>query len=261
MLDIYIPGYKRPDAPVVRKLAEARIPFTIVLDHEKDIESYRKWTKNGARIMFIDKALGIGHVRQKIKELYSGVPIVMIDDDTQFGLRKFEDPTRLSSCKTSEDVKKWFHIVDEFCRKNCFDIGSVSDSVWKWSCDDKIIRSGSLCSVTIFNSKRCHEIDYDPHLYKRMEDWDLIMQAITKHFDFLICNEVVRHCPMNKEAKSIGGCSEVYQDFASMESTSKYLLNKWGDKYVKFSKSKKIGEYPDFSVDLKKMRGDYGYEY
>ena len=35
MIDIYVPSYKRPNAPVIRKLISAGIPFTIVLDHDK----------------------------------------------------------------------------------------------------------------------------------------------------------------------------------------------------------------------------------
>lgn len=261
MLDIYVPGYKRPNAVVVRKLISAGIPFTIVLDHPSDVADYIKHKSSTTKIILLDRALGIGYVRQKIKERYSGVPVMMIDDDTIFGLRRFDDPTKIVSCKTDNEVRRWFHIVDTFCASNKFDIGSVGDSIWKWSEDAKVIRSGSYSSVTIFNSPRCHEVDYDPRLYKRMEDCDIVMQAITRNFDFLICNEVVRHCPMNKAAKSIGGCSEVYQNDAIMQQTTSYLLEKWGEDIVKISTTKKIGNWPDFQVDLKKLRSRYGYDY
>ena len=42
MMDIYVPSYNRPNAPVIRKFIEAGIPFTIVLDHKEDAEAYKK---------------------------------------------------------------------------------------------------------------------------------------------------------------------------------------------------------------------------
>lgn len=261
MLDIYVPSYKRKNAPVIRRLISAGIPFTIVLDHAQDYEDYKEMESASTKILLIEKALGIGYVRQRIKERYNGTPIIMIDDDTDFRLRSFEDPTKLITCTTDELVRQWFNIVDRFCQKYRFDIGGVSDSVWCWNKTEKVLRTGALCSVTIFNSPRCHEVDYDPNLYKRMEDWDLLLQSITKRFSFLCCNEVLRHCPMNKAAGDKGGCSEVYQDDKIMRQTTAYLINKWGSDVVTLHKTKKIGNVPDFRVDLRKMRKRYGYKY
>lgn len=261
MIDIYVPSYKRPNAPVIRKLISAGIPFTIVLDHEKDMEDYGGLQSEKTKIILLDKALGIGYVRQKIKERYRGVPVMMIDDDTIFTMRRFDEPTKLVTCNSDESVRKWFAIVDRFCRENRFDIGSVGDSVFCWNKTQKTLRTGSLASVTIFNSPRCHEIDYDPKLYKRMEDCDLILQAITKRFSFLRCNEVLRHCPMNKAAEDKGGCSEVYQNDAIMQQTTSYLIDKWGKDVVILHKTHKIGNFPDFKVDFRKVRKRYGYTY
>lgn len=261
MLDIYVPSYKRKNAIVIRRLIEARIPFTIVLDHAADYEDYKQHESAATKIWMLDKALGIGYVRQRIKERYNGVPIVMIDDDTIFSLRKFEEPTRLITCNTAATVRKWFAILDRFCMNNEFDIGSVGDSVFCWNKTEKTLRAGSLASVTIFNSPRCAEVDYDPNLYKRMEDCDMVLQAITKRFTFLRCNEILRHCPMNKAAEDKGGCSEVYQDDSAMRQTTGYLVNKWGADIVRLSKTKKIGNIPDFTVDFGRLRKQYGYDY
>lgn len=261
MMDIYVPSYNRPNAPVIRKFIESGIPFTIVLDHKEDLEAYKKHESATTRILMLDRALGIGYVRQKIKERYRGVPVIMLDDDTELRARKFDDPTKLFSCNTPKTVRYWVQMIDKFCRENKFDIGSAADSAFKWSDTHKVLRSGSLCSVTIFNSPRCREINYDPNLYKRMEDHDLILQAIERKFTFLICNEVVRHCPMNKGAEDKGGCSEVYKNDAVMVQTTNYLLNKYGSDIVILSKSKKIGNCCDFRVDYKKYRQRHGYEY
>lgn len=261
MLDIYIPSYKRKGAPVIKKLISAGIPFTIVLDHAQDYEDYKDLESESTKLWLLERAQGIGYVRQRIKERYRGTPVIMIDDDTIFSLRQFEDPTKLITCNTDETVRKWFAVVDRFCRQHRFDIGSVADSVFCWSKTQKTLRTGSYCSVTIFNSPRCHEIDYDPNLYKRMEDCDLVLQAITKGFTFLRCNEVLRHCPMNKAADDKGGCSEVYQDDDAMRQTTSYLINKWGADVVILSKRKNIGNFPDFKVDFRKVRKRYGYSY
>lgn len=261
MMDIYIPSYNRPNAPVIRKFIEAEIPFTIVLDHLEDVKAYQHLKSERTKILLLDKALGIGYVRQKIKERYRGIPVIMIDDDTEMRLRKFKDPTRLIYCNNPSLIRKWVLAIDKFCNENKFDIGSAADSAFKWDDTRKVFKSGSLCSVTIFNSPRCKEINYDPNLYKRMEDWDLILQAIEKHFDFLICNTALRHCPMNKSAKDKGGCSEVYKDDALMQRTTNYLLQKYGKGIVTLSKTKKIGNCPDFRVDLKKYRQIHGYDY
>lgn len=261
-MDIYIPSYKRPNAPLIRKFSAAKIPFTIVLDHEDDVARYKGLETPTTRLWLLDRALGIGYVRQCIKDRYAGRPVIMLDDDTEIRLRLFDNPTRLVSCRTNEQVVQWVNSVEKFCRENQFDIGSVADSAFKWSFTDKTLKSGSLCSVTIFNSPRCSEINYDPQLYKRMEDHDLVLQAIERHFDFLICNSVMRHCPMNKDAKAgKGGCTEVYMDDAIMHHTTNYLLNKYGADIVKLSATKKIGNCCDFRVDYKEYRKRHGYNY
>lgn len=260
MIDIYIPAYKRPNAILLQRLAEAGIPFTIVLDHESDADAYEPLRTEKTKIWMLDEPRGIGYVRQKIKERYNGVPIMMMDDDTQLRLRDFYDPTKLPSAKTPEQIRSWFSVVDKFCQQNKFDIGSVAESAFRYKDTEKVLRRGSYCSVTIFNSARCAEIDYDPKLYSRMEDWDLLMQAITRRFDFLICNEVLRFCPMNKGAKSEGGCSEVYQNDAEMIRTTNYLMSKWKG-YVTLNKKKKIGNVADFRVDLLGFRKKFGYNY
>lgn len=260
MIDLYIPCYKRPNAILLKRLAEAEIPFTIVLDHKSDAEGYEYLRSQKTKILMLEHSLGIGYVRQKIKERYRGIPIMMMDDDTQLRLRDFYDPTKLPSAKSPEQIRKWFAVVDRFCQQNKFDIGSVSESAFRYKDTEKTMRKGSYCSVTIFNSPRCAEVDYDPNLYSRMEDWDLLMQAITKKFDFLICNEVLRFCPMNKDAKSAGGCSEVYQNDAEMLRTTNYLMNKWKG-YVTLNKKKKIGNVADFRVNLSAFRAKHGYDY
>lgn len=260
-LQIYIPSYNRPNAPLIKKLMDAGIPFTIVLDHENDLETYKSLENEVTKIMFIQPAQGIGYVRQRIKDCYDGKPIIMLDDDTQLRLRDFEEPKHLPVVKNAEQVKEWFDCVERFCIENQFDIGTVSDSAFSWDDTRKLLRTIPCCSVTIFNSGRCKEIDYDKFLYKRMEDWDLVMQAITKHFDFLACNEVLRHCPMNKSAKDVGGCSEIYRDKGVMFRTTSYLVQKWGSDIVTLRRNKNIGECYDFKVDLGKLRKRYGYKY
>lgn len=258
-LDIYVPSYKRKDAGLIKKLIEADLPFTIVLDHEQDMVDYAPLQSEKVKLMFVDKALGIGYVRQRIKDRYNGRPIIMLDDDTQLRLRRFDDPTRLPVCKDAETVRQWFETIDRFCAENDFDLGSAAESL-AYTNTNRVLRSCNVCSVTIFNSDRCKEINYDPRLYKRMEDWDLILQAITRKFRFLVCNEVMRHCPMNKSAKDVGGCSEVYRDDKVMRDTTLYLRAKWGTDIVKLT-AKKIGNIPDFKVDLKAFRKRYGYDY
>lgn len=258
-LDIYVPSYKRKDAPLIKKLIQAEIPFTIVLDHEQDMIDYAPLKSDNVSLMYVDKAIGIGYVRQCIKNRYEGRPIIMLDDDTQLRLRSFEDPTHLPVCKDPETVRKWFEEIDKFCKSYYFDLGSASDSL-AYNNTKHVVQSCNVCSVTIFNSEKCKEIDYDPNLYKRMEDWDLILQAIRRRFRFLVCNDVMRHCPMNKSAKDVGGCSEVYRDDRIMRDTILYLRKKWGADIVKLT-TKKIGNIPDFKVDLKSFRKRYGYNY
>ena len=260
-LQIYVPSYNRPNASLIKKLKEARVQFTIVLDHKEDMETYDTIKDANTNLMFIEPAQGIGYVRQRIKDCYNGKPIIMLDDDTQLRLRDFENPRHLPVVKTAEQVREWFRVVDVFCADNKFDIGTVSDSAFSWDDTRKQLRNIPCCSVTIFNSERCKEIDYDPLLYKRMEDWDLIMQGITKHFEFLCCNEVLRHCPMNKSAKDVGGCSEIYRDKGVMFRTTSYLVQKWGSDIVTLRRNQNIGECYDFKVDLRKLRKRYGYKY
>lgn len=262
MIDIYIPSYKRPDAPLIKKMVDAEIPFTIVLDHEDDVKDYVSMKSEKVGILLLDKALGIGYVRQKIKDRYNGTPIIMLDDDTQLAIRDFEDPHKFITCNKKKEVVKWFKAIDRFCRDYEFDVGSAMDRAFNINDSRYVIKDTGVCSVTIFNSERCKEIDYDPHLYKRMEDHDFILQGITKNFKFLVCNEVVRHCPMNKAAKDTGGCSEVYQNDEVMRETTQYLRSKWGSDIVTLRKSgKKIGNIPDFLVNYREMRKRYGYDY
>lgn len=262
MIDIYIPSYKRPDAPLIKKLIEAGIPFTIVLDHNEDVKDYIKLKSERVGIWLLDKALGIGYVRQQIKDRYNGTPVIMLDDDTQLAIRDFNDPNKYITCKHPLEVIKWFKTIDSFCKDYEFDMGSARDRAFNINDSRYVIQDTSVCSVTIFNSQRCKEINYDPHLYKRMEDADIILQGITKKFKFLVCNEVVRHCPMNKAAKDKGGCSEVYQDDEVMRRTTQYLRGKWGVDIVTLRKAgKKIGNIPDFFVNYREMRKRYGYEY
>lgn len=260
-LQIYIPSYKRPNAPLIRKLKEAGLPFTIVLDHKEDMETYKFLCDEKTDLMFIEPAQGIGYVRQRIKDCYYGKPIIMLDDDTVLSLRDENEPERLRGVKTAEDVREWFITIDAFCKAYKFDIGTATDAPFSYNDLRSVVRGTPCCSVTIFNSERCKEIDYDPLLYKRMEDWDLIMQGITKHFEFLACNNVLRHCPMNKSAKDVGGCSEVYRDKNAMFRTTSYLTQKWGADIVSLRRNKKIGDCFDFKVDLRKLRKRYGYNY
>lgn len=262
MIDIYIPSYKRPDAPLIKKMVDAGIPFTIVLDHQEDVKDYIKLKSEKVGIILLEKALGIGYVRQRIKDRYDGVPVIMLDDDTQLAIRDFNDPNKFITCNKPTEVRKWFKTIDKFCQEYEFDMGSAMDRAFNINDSRYVVDDTGVCSVTIFNSYRCKEIDYDPHLYKRMEDADIILQGITKHFKFLICNEVVRHCPMNKAAKDKGGCSEVYQNDELMRKTTQYLRSKWGTDIVTLRKSgKKIGNIPDFFVNYREMRKRNGYDY
>lgn len=243
-------------------MVDAGIPFTIVLDHEDDVKDYICLKSEKVGILLLEKALGIGYVRQRIKERYKGTPVIMLDDDTQLAIRDFEDPFKFITCNKKKEVVKWFKTIDKFCQDYEFDIGSAMDRAFNINDSRYVIKDTGVCSVTIFNSERCHEIDYDPNLYKRMEDHDLILQGITKGFKFLVCNEVVRHCPMNKAAKDNGGCSEVYQNDEVMRKTTQYLRSKWGSDIVTLRKSgKKISNIPDFLVNYREMRKRYGYDY
>lgn len=260
-MKLFIPSYNRPDAPLIKKFVGAGVPFYIVLDHKEDVDSYRKYESSTCKIWLIDGGRGIGYVRQRIKSTYNGEAVVMMDDDTTLHIRSKEDRNRVIGCSTPEKVREWYRVLKEFCEKNAFDIGGVADSLWCNKSIEPTIRNGSYCSVTIFNSQRCKEINYDPNLYSRMEDWDLLAQAIQRKFDFLICNDILRHCPMNKEAADIGGCSSVYRNKAEMLRTYNYALRKWGGEVIKPRKSKKIGEVSDFLVNLKRLRKLNGYDY
>ena len=127
MLDIYVPSYKRPDAPLIKKLIEAKLRFTIVLDHESDVKDYIGMKSDKVGILLLEKAFGIGYVRQRIKDRYNGVPVIMLDDDTQLAIRDFEDPNKFITCNKPEQVRKWFKTVDKFCQENEFDLGSARD--------------------------------------------------------------------------------------------------------------------------------------
>lgn len=260
-LQIYIPSYKRPNAPLIKKIKEAGLPFNIVIDHKDDVEAYKPLQDENAKLLLIEPPQGIGYVRQRIKDLYNGKPIIMLDDDTVLSLRDKNEPCKLRNVKTAEDVHEWFNTIDAFCKSYKFDIGTAADAPFSYNDMRLVLHGTPCCSVTIFNSERCKEIDYDPLLYKRMEDWDLIMQGITKHFEFLVCNSVLRHCPMNKSAKDVGGCSEVYRDRNVMFRTTSYLTQKWGGDIVSLRRSKQIGDCFDFKVDLRKLRKRYGYNY
>lgn len=261
MLEIYVPSYQRPNAPLIKQLIDAEISFTIVLDHKSDVDTYSKLDARFASILLIDKALGIGYVRQCIKNRYRGNPLIMLDDDTILSIRDFENPNKFITCKEPKQVRQWFRTIDRFCANQNFDIGSARDRAFNINDNRLCIEDTSVCSVTIFNSSRVHEIDYDRNLYKRMEDADIILQGITKGFKFLVCNEVVRHCPMNKSAKDIGGCSEVYRDDKVMRETTVYLRKKWGTDIVKLRKNGKIGNCPDFLVNYREFRKRHGYTY
>lgn len=257
MIDIYIASCKRPNAILPRRLTEAGIPFTLVLDHKEDYKDYSYLECETTKIITLDKPMGIGYTRQFIKSLYRGIPLMMLDDDLSLRLRQFEDPTRLLSCKTKEDTRRFFSIVDKFCKNNKFDIGGVSHSAFNYNDVRKTRRAVNIVQQMIFNSDRCKEVDYDPNLYLRMEDTDFLLQCMKRKFEFLVCNEVLYSGPINREAKDTGGCSYVYRNNKIMQATTDYAVKKWG-KYIQL---KKTGNIFDYSVDFRTARKDFGYDF
>ena len=101
-LQIYIPSYKRPNAPLIKKIKEAGLTFTIVIDHKDDVEAYKPLQDENAKLLLIEPPQGIGYVRQRIKDLYNGKPIIMLDDDTVLSLRDKNEPRKLRNVKTAE---------------------------------------------------------------------------------------------------------------------------------------------------------------
>lgn len=257
MIDIYIASCHRPNANLPRRLTSAKVPFFLVLDHKEDYEDYKYLECDTTKIITLEKPFGIGFTRKFIKSRYRGVPLMMLDDDLSLRLRDFENPRKLLACNTDERVREFFRIVDNFCRKNKFDIGGVSHAAFTYNDTRKTLRKCNIVQQIIFNSPRCHEIDYDPNLYLRMEDTDILLQALSKRFEFLVCNEVLYSGNINREGKDIGGCSYVYRDKSIMMETTAYAKQKWG-KYITL---KQTGNILDYSVDYKEARKDFGYDY
>lgn len=255
MLDIYIPSYKRPNGELIKTLHGANIPFTIVLQTEEDLSDYKKYENSTTKILLLDKHLGIGYARQKIKELYRGIPLVMMDDDAKLVLRDIINPKKLKNIKDEESVRVWFAKLENFCTRNKFDIGGVGRRQFDFCATKKTKSSPSdTIQITIFNSYRCQEISYDPNLYYRLQDLDFILQGMKRNFSFLTDLTILYDSEMNKKLHQKGGNETIYSNRNIMFATSNYFITKHGEDIV-------IKE-PNFHIklDWAKVKRKYNYE-
>jgi hypothetical protein len=200
-MQIFIPSLGRADQahhtfdqlpPAARKRARLVVA-------KADAKAYTE--RFGADAVYVTSAKGIGKVRQHIIDISEG-PVLMLDDDLSFFVRRADDP-RLLAKATPADVTQMLRAMETTLKKCVHASIAVREGANR-NPDDEVI----------YNIRCLRALGYDASVLKSegirfdrlpvMEDFDVALQLLRRGYESHTLN---RWCQDQGRSNAPGGCS------------------------------------------------------
>lgn len=152
-----------------------------------------------SQLMVVD-VHGIGAVRQHIIDISEG-PVLMLDDDLSFFVRREDDRTKLAKA-TPRDVSSMLRKMEQILRSNAHAAIAVREG------------ANRNTDPYLFNTRCLRALGYDASVLKAegvsfdrlpvMEDFDVALQLLRKGYQSVTLNE---WCQDQGTSNAPGGCS------------------------------------------------------
>jgi hypothetical protein len=200
-MNIFIPSLGRADqaSHTWERLQIARVPAQIVIGPE-DFPAYRDRFGAAALRVLPRRVKGIGKVRQHLIDNTSG-PVLMLDDDLAFFVRRGDDPTKLRIADQKE-TRQAVKLMEKTLGTYAHAAFAVREGANR--CTDKVI----------FNVRCLRALGYNADVLKReavrfdrlpvMEDFDVALQLLRKGYESVTINTFLQD---QSASNAAGGCS------------------------------------------------------
>lgn len=200
-MDIYIPSLGRADqnAHTLERLAIAGIDAKMVVGPD-DYQAYIDRFGKSSIMKLSPKIKGIGRVRQHLIERSDG-PVLMLDDDLGFFVRRDDDPKLLTRAEPKH-VRKALKDMEKALKKHAHAAFAVREG------------ANRNTAPHIYNVRCLRALGYDADVLKRegirfdrlpvMEDFDVALQLLRKGYHSITLNHFLQD---QAGSNAAGGCS------------------------------------------------------
>lgn len=199
-MDIYIPSLGRADqnAHTIDRLRIAGIHHAKLVVHRDEWSAYAD--RFGQEHVIATRDKGIGAVRQRIIEWSDG-PVLMLDDDLSFFVRRDDDPKLLTRAEPKH-VRKALKDMEKALKKHAHAAFAVREG------------ANRNTDPHIYNVRCLRALGYDADVLKRegirfdrlpvMEDFDVALQLLRKGYHSVTLNHFLQD---QAGSNAAGGCS------------------------------------------------------
>lgn len=181
------------------RLQIAGIAATMLVGNE-DFTAYADRFGRGAVQLLPRKVAGIGKVRQWVIDNHDG-PVLMLDDDLGFFVRRDDDPTKLRIAEP-KDYRKAFKLMEKT-------LGAYAHAAFA-------VREGANRCVdsALYNVRCLRALGYNADILRKegvrfdrlpvMEDFDVALQLLRKGYKSVTINTFLQD---QSASNAAGGCS------------------------------------------------------
>ena len=203
-MDIYIPSLGRADqlAHTIDRLRSAGVHHAklVIGQDDPDRSSYSRRFGESSLLVLPRKITGIGKVRQHLIDISDG-PVLMLDDDLGFFVRRDDDPKLLRRAEP-KDIKAGLKRMEKALKTHAHAAFAVREGANR--CTDELI----------YNVRCLRALGYDADVLKRekvrfdrlpvMEDFDVALQLLRKGYNSVTINTFLQD---QGASNAPGGCS------------------------------------------------------
>ena len=150
---------------------------------------------------------GIGDTRQWILDGHKEGNVMMMDDDLGFAVRREDDPTKFRRMESHDEFDDMMERIEEMM--NFVPLAGISNRSGANRETAPYRRNVRMHDCLIVNTQVAREQGFKINRIQFMEDFDFILQHLTKGFPTLCLNSYVKDDMGGSNAA--GGCSE-YRD-------------------------------------------------
>lgn len=231
---IFIPSLGRADQAnhTIDNLPPAVRAKAKLVVGSNDFKAYAE--RFGEKTLHVVNVKGIGKVRQHIIDISDG-PVLMLDDDLSFFVRRKDDPRLLEKAKPADIIA----MVD-----------AMERALTKYAHAAVAVREGANRNTDtfIFNTRCLRALGYDASILKKhnirfdrlpvMEDFDVALQLLRLGYASVTLN---RWCQDQGRSNAPGGCS-TYRSMAVQSKGARGLARLHPDFVTVVKKQAKSGD-------------------
>lgn len=200
-MQIFIPSLGRAaqKSHTIEDLIMAGIPAKLVVGPE-DFKAYEA-RFGGENIHLLPKRVkGIGKVRQHLIDISDG-PVLMLDDDLGFFVRRSDDPEKLTKAG-SKDIKKAMKVMEGTLKSHAHAAFAVREGANR--CTDEVIYNVRCLRALGYNATILKEEKVRFDRLPVMEDFDVALQLLRKGHWSVTLNHFLQD---QSASNAAGGCS------------------------------------------------------